>query len=434
MTTPLVQDPGRVRDLAKRIADGTLSPVDLVQRCLDRIEAVDGKVQAWRVVDGERALTLAAERAQEARAGRTRGPLHGIPVAIKDIIDVEGLPTRCGSRSRERVAPASADAEIVLALRAAGAIALGKVHTTEFAFFDPSPARNPHNLEHTPGGSSSGSAAAVAAGMVPLAIGTQTVASVNRPAAYCGIGAFKPSTRAISTFGVSPLAPNYDTPGTYGWSVDDAVLCFEAIAPRFLRTPRSVTAGPLSIVVLEDPLLRDAGPDMKAAMTRIADAFARAGHRIERAKAPIAFVRLAEIQRSTHLYETGRALKHLLDEPKGQCGDKILEAVRDGLAMPTSRYLDERAEIDAMAALLFRVHAAADVMLWPATPEPAPKGLAWTGERKYIAPWTALGGPIVTLPAGVAGNGLPLGALLCGQPGADREMCAFARRLAEAVP
>ncbi len=433
MPESFVQDPGRVRDLAAAIMAGTLSPVNLTQSYLDRIEAVDGSVEAWRIVDGDRALAIAAEREREAKAGRIRGPLHGIPVAIKDIIDVEGLPTRCGSRSRERSPPATADAEIVLALRTAGAIPLGKVHTTEFAFFDPSPAHNPHNLEHTPGGSSSGSAAAVAAGMAPLAIGTQTVASVNRPAAYCGIAAFKPSTRAISSFGISPLAPGYDTAGTFGWRVDDAIYAFEAIAPRFLRAAAPTGQRPLSVLVPEDPLTGDAGADVQAAQRRLADAFAKAGHKVEQRASPIPFERLAEIQRTTMLYEAGRALRHLLDLAKGMAGDKILEAVRDGLAIPTARYLDERAEIEGYATRFFAAHKSADVFLWPATPEPAPKGLAWTGERKYIAPWTALGGPVVTLPAGKAGNGLPIAVLLAGHPGADMAMCAMARRLADAV-
>ena len=180
-------------------------------------------------------MPLPPSARREAAQGRIRGALHGVPVAIKDIIDVEGLPTRANSRSRASAPPASNDAEIVLALKAQGAVILGKVHTTEFAYFDPSPARNPHNLAHTPGGSSSGSAAAVAAGMAPAAVGTQTVASVNRPAAYCGIGAFKPSTRSLSVFGITPLGPSYDTPGFYGWSVDDAVYVYEAVAPSFLR-------------------------------------------------------------------------------------------------------------------------------------------------------------------------------------------------------
>ena len=197
-TVNFAADPGRLSELADAIVRQQLSPVDLMQACLARIDAVEPHVRAWREVDRERALAAALERAREAQNGLIRGPLHGIPVAIKDIIDVEGLTTKCNSGSRANVAAATADAEIVLALKAQGAIVLGKVHTTEFAFFDPSPARNPHNIGHTPGGSSSGSAAAVAAGMVPLAIGTQTVASVNRPAAYCGVAAFKPSSRSLS--------------------------------------------------------------------------------------------------------------------------------------------------------------------------------------------------------------------------------------------
>ena len=432
MAQSYVKDPGRVRDLAAGIRSGALSPISLVQKCLDRIEEVDGIVEAWRVVDGDRALAIAAEREAEAKAGRIRGPLHGIPVAIKDIIDVEGLPTRCGSRSREKSPPASADAEIVLALRTAGAIPLGKVHTTEFAFFDPSPARNPHNIEHTPGGSSSGSAAAVAAGQVPISIGTQTVASVNRPAAYCGIAAFKPSTRAISGFGIAPLAPGYDTAGTFGWSVDDAVSCFEAIAPAFLRSAPKMDR-PLSIMLPEDVLIADASADVKAAVERLASAFSKAGHTVARKKSPISFVRIQELQRSSHIYETGRALRFLLDVPKGMAGDKIVEAVHEGLAMPTSRYLDERAEIADLAGKFFSAHADTDVFLWPATPEPAPKGLAWTGERKYISPWTALGGPVVTVPTGQAANGLPIACLLAGHPGTDRAMGDAARALAKVV-
>src|SRR5262245_60457107 len=169
-------DPGRVAGLAREIAGKRLSPVALVQRYLERIAAADRNVECWRQVDAERALKTAEDREREAASGAIRGPLHGIPVAIKDIIDVEGLPTRANSRSRAAARAANGDAEVVLALKTAGAIVLGKVHTTEFAYFDPSPARNPHDVRHTPGGSSSGSAAAVAAGMVPAAVGTQIVA------------------------------------------------------------------------------------------------------------------------------------------------------------------------------------------------------------------------------------------------------------------
>jgi aspartyl-tRNA(Asn)/glutamyl-tRNA(Gln) amidotransferase subunit A len=428
--TSYVADPGRVRELAAAIAGRTLSPVALARRYLDRIGEADPHVQCWREVDGERALAVAAEREAEAAQGRIRGALHGVPVAIKDIIDVEGLPTRANSRSRASAPPASNDAEIVLALKAQGAVILGKVHTTEFAYFDPSPARNPHNLAHTPGGSSSGSAAAVAAGMAPAAVGTQTVASVNRPAAYCGIGAFKPSTRSLSVFGITPLGPSYDTPGFYGWSVDDAVYVYEAVAPSFFAPKPAAPRAKMAICIPEDPHTSDAIPDIKAMVDRLADAFAAAGHKVERVKSPISFERLFAIQRSTMTYECGRALAHLLEHPPGMVGEKLAQNIRDGQAIPARQYLDERAEIDAMRDALFTA-LKADVFLWPAAPATAPEGLGWTGDPKYISPWTALGGPIVTMPAGFAGNGLPIAAILSSRPGTDRDMCAWARDLAQ---
>jgi aspartyl-tRNA(Asn)/glutamyl-tRNA(Gln) amidotransferase subunit A len=428
-----VRDPGRVRGLGQAIRDRKLSPVELTQRYLDRIAEADPHVQCWRQLDAERALAVAEERRREVEAGHIRGVLHGIPVAVKDIIDVEGLPSRANSRSRADIKPAAADAEVVLALKAQGAVILGKVHTTEFAFFDPSPARNPYNLAHTPGGSSSGSAAAVAAGMAPVAIGTQTVASVNRPAAYCGIAAYKPSSRSLSTFGITPLAPSYDTAGFYGWSVDDAVLAFEAAAPASMRLGMGQEAGEkLTVAIPEDEHTADMSTEMRAAHARVGEEFATAGHKVERVRSPISFARLHALQRSTMLYETGRALRYLLDAPAGSVGEKLTTAIREGLEIAGSRYLDERAEIDAMRTAFFTT-LKADVFLWPAAPTTAPEGLAWTGEPKYIAPWTALGGPVVTMRAGLASNGLPLGVIVASPPGSDAEMCGWARRLAEAI-
>jgi aspartyl-tRNA(Asn)/glutamyl-tRNA(Gln) amidotransferase subunit A len=430
--TNFAADPGRVRDLAEQIAGRRLSPVALVQSYLDRIRAADPHVAAWRHVDAERALATAHEREREAAQGNIRGPLHGLPVAIKDIIDVEGLPTRANSQSRADAASADADAEIVLALKRAGAIVLGKVHTTEFAYFDPSPARNPHDIRHTPGGSSSGSAASVAAGMVPIAVGTQTVASLNRPAAYCGIAAFKPSTRSLSTYGITPLGPSYDTPGLFGWSVADAVAAYQAIVPAFLAVKPPATQAKLAVCIPDDPHIAEAIPEMKAALARVADAFANAGHAVERSASPISFERLCSLQRSTMAYEAGRALRYLLKAPAGSVGEKLTGLIREGLAISANRYLDERCAIDRMRETLF-AELEADVFLWPAIPASAPEGLGWTGDPKYISPWTALGGPIVSLPTGREANGLPLGCLLASRPGSDMAMCGWACQLAEAI-
>jgi aspartyl-tRNA(Asn)/glutamyl-tRNA(Gln) amidotransferase subunit A len=421
------QDPGRLSALAQAIATRKLSPVDLVRTCLARIEVVEPQVHAWRLIDADRALETAEQRAREAAAGLIRGPLHGIPVAIKDIIDVAGLPTRCNSRSRADAAPATADAEIVLALKTQGAIVLGKAHTTEFAFFDPSPARNPHNIAHTPGGSSSGSAAAVAAGMVPLAVGTQTVASVNRPAAYCGIAAFKPSTRSLPNFGIAPLGPSYDTPGFFGWSVADAVYAYAAVAPAFAAANGPAQTKP-TVAFLEDPHLQDATPEMLAAVARLRERLAASGVEVENRRAPIDFKRLFDIQRATMLYEAGRAMHDFTALASGQIGEKLLAAIVEGNAIPEQRYLDERREIDLMRGTFLAATVETDAFLWPAAPGPAPKGLGWTGDPKYISPWTAIGGPIITVPAGFTRDGLPLGCILSGKPGADTALAAFASR------
>jgi len=431
-----VGDPGRLRDLAAAISRRELSPVELVSRSLHRIAAVDGAVQCWREVDGARALAVAEERAAEASKGMLRGPLHGIPVAIKDIIDVEGMTTLCNSRSRAGSPPARGDAEIVLALKRQGAIVLGKVHTTEYAFFDPSPARNPWNLEHTPGGSSSGSAAAVAAGMVPLALGTQTVASVNRPAAYCGISAFKPSTRSISMWGIAPLAPSYDTIGFMAQTVDDAVYAYEAAMPPFAtlapadRDADKIDTRPLTVLLPEDGHLGDCSGEIATAVTRAADRIAAAGHVVRRVASPIPFERLFRLQRMTSLYDAARALAFLDDKPPETVGAKLREAIAEGRATSEREYLDARAEIDGLRATFWAAASATDLSLWPAAPQTAPKGLAWTGDPKYISPWTALAGPIVSLPLGRASDGLPIGALVSSAPGTDRRMCTMARRIA----
>lgn len=430
-----VADPGRVAELARDIRDGVLSPVDLVQRCLDRIAAVDGDVEAWRELDSDRALAMAAVLTAEAKAGTVRGPLHGIPVGVKDIIDVAGLPTRCNSNSLADTAPATADAEIVAALRAAGAIVLGKTHTTEFALRDPSPARNPHNLEHTPGGSSSGSAAAIAAGMVPVALGTQTMASVNRPAAYCGIGAFKPTTRAMPGAGIALLSSLYDTVGFYGGRVEDACTVFEAVCPPGLRGA-GVTDDPertLSVTVLTDPFIESADAEIHRATANAADRMRDAGHAVATTASPVSFEALFKAHRLAMEYEIGRIRRAFLDEPQGMIGPLLLETIRDGLKISDEAYFAARRAMDAMRADFFAAFPATDAFLWPATPKPAPKGLAWTGDASYISPWTALAGPVVTMPSGKVAAGLPVGCLLAGAPGTDLALAGIARRLAAAA-
>lgn len=424
--------PGSVATLARQIADGTLRPAELAQRYLDRMSEVEPAVKAWREVDAEAALIAAERLGDEARQGRIRGPLHGIPVGIKDIIDVVGLPTRGNSKARAGVAPASADAEVVARLRLAGVVVLGKTHTTEFAYFDPSPTCNPHNIEHTPGGSSSGSAAAIASGTVPLALGTQTMASVNRPAAYCGIAAFKPSTQSLSNFGVLPLSPAFDTVGCFGSTVADAVALFDALCNDFTRmaAPGDGNAETGEVVVLDDPVLGDATADILAARDAVADRLSAAGIRLRRAASPVAFAELFDHHVCVMEYEIGHIHGPLSAKEGALVGAKLADAIRRGGGISDGAYRQSRLALAAARERFWSTMPAMAATLFPATPATAPRGVAWTGDPKYISPWTALGGPIVTMPAGIAGNGLPVGVLLCGRPGNDAVFARTACRLA----
>jgi aspartyl-tRNA(Asn)/glutamyl-tRNA(Gln) amidotransferase subunit A len=431
--THYVQSPGGIAELAAQIRAGDITPVELVQRYLDRIAESDSAVEAWLSVDGDGALAAAQQLANEAQAGQLRGPLHGIPIGVKDIIDVAGWPTKCNSATRRDAPAASADAEIIAALRAAGAIILGKCHTTEFAFFHPSPARNPHNINHTPGGSSSGPASAVASGTVPGALGTQTVASVNRPAAYCGIGGFKPSTGVGTAYGVAALAPMFDTVGFYGWTVADAVALFEAVCPAYLAPPSISDDADLRVIVLEDPFFDAADPAILAARESVGEMMAAAGHEVVRLPSPVALEALGKQQMQATEYELARVHADLLNHPTEDVSAKLREAIERGGDRSETEYLSLRHAMDSARTEMFADIAATAAILVPATPQTAPEGLDWTGDPRFIGPWTALGGPVVSLPAGFDETGLPIGCMLAGRPGEDRGFARLSCRLAEAV-
>jgi len=424
--TNYAADAGRIAELQRDVRSGALSASALVERCLARIDAIDPAVQAWRYVAHDSARAEADLLDHEAKAGRFRGPLHGIPVGIKDIIDVAGITTLANSKTRADSAPATADAEIVAALRLAGAFILGKTHTTEFAYLDPSPARNPHNIAHTPGGSSSGSAAAVGAGAVPLALGTQTVASVNRPAAYCGVAAFKPSTQSTCTNGMTSLAPAFDTVGFYGATVADAVALYDAVAPAFTASFDRASGPRYNIIQLADPTLESCDAEILNRVGEVATSIADAGHAVRVAASPEDMATLFETQRRVMQYEASRIYRALLDLPEDRGGPKLRDMIGIGLGLPETTYRADRTRLAAARATFWAAFADADAILFPATPQTAPEGLASTGDPRYIGPWTALGGPIVTQPIGRHANGLPIGTLVCGRPGGDRALARVA--------
>jgi len=405
-------------DAARAIRDKVLSPVDLVDALLERIETVDGRVQAWALVDRDGARAAARQATDEAARGVFRGPLHGVPFGAKDIFYSAGLPTEAGSKVMASFVP-DYDATAVGRLKAAGAILLGKLHTTEFATSDPAPTRNPWNLACTPGGSSSGSAAAVAAQMVPLALGSQTIGSNVRPASYCGLVGLKPTFGRISTRGVMPLSYTQDHVGLMARSVEDIAFALAVTAGHDPDDPSSSRA----------PV-----PDYLAAITRrraprigllrefferttaeVADVTAQAVNRLADAGASVEGAKLPPTFRAVPaaaylITRSDTASIHA--ERFAQKADLYRPAIRSsiemGMLIPGDLYVRalriRRQFRRELKPLLDRY----DVLLTPTTPAPAPEGMA-TGDPQFQVPWSLSGLPSVTVPCGLTTSRLPLG-------------------------
>ncbi len=429
-TQTLAADPGSVEEIGLAVQNRRTDPVAVLEATLRRIEAVESQVHGWRMLDRDRAIAQAQVLRQEAEAGRIRGPLHGIPIAVKDVIDVAGFPTRAGSPTRANIAPSTIDAQVVAQLRVAGAIILGKAHTTEFASFDgPPPTRNPHNLAHTPGGSSGGPAAIVAAGMVPLSLGTQTAGSVSRPAAYCGVAAFKPSMRAWSSFGVVPFAPSFDTVGVFGHRVSDAVAAARVLMPPYLRRP-AVTLSPLSIGFVDDPITAAASAAVADTLRVAADALARSGFRIERFKSPLPFADIVGLHKVAIEYEVAHAHPGLKHNPEVSAG--LREAIGRGRLIDDLAYRDACAALDTARDRFWGAAELFDAFIFPAAPDVAPAGMK-TGDPRFIVPFTVFGGPIVSIPVAFGSGELPLGLMLIGAPGTDAAILRIAQGVAKVI-
>lgn len=416
---------GSLRDLSAALSRGQTTATALVEQALDRIAAVDGDVQAFLSVNAEGARGAAAALEAERAAGHVRSPLHGIPFAVKDVIDVAGIPTRAGSRARANAAPAALDATMVARLKAAGAILIGKVHTTEFAYFTGvPPTRNPHDLSRTPGGSSGGSAAAVASGAVPLSLGTQTAGSVNRPAAFCGVGAFKPTGLSVVGYGVTPFAPSFDTIGAFADTAADAAFALSAFAPEGLSLSHSRPAAINTVVLLEDPKIAEiAGPDIVAATQTAFEEVAATGLSTRRAGAPVPLADILVSHRTIMLFELGRVHAALLD--RADLIDPVLaDGIAEGRAVSEAAYLRAQADLMQQRAAFWDALPLPNAILFPAAPGPAPAGMP-TGDPTLVTVATALGGPTATLRAGMCpATGMPLGALLSAAPGRDAALAA----------
>ena len=408
-------------DAAAAVRAGAVNPVDLVEACLARIGALDGELLAWAHVDAAGARALARERESEARGGRLRGPLHGVPVGVKDIFDVSGMPTTGGARAFAHTRP-TADAAAVARIRAAGAIILGKTVTTEFAYRDPAPTRNPWNRGHTPGGSSAGSAAAVAARMAPLALGSQTVGSVLRPAAYCGVVGFKGTHGLVPIAGVIPLAWSLDHVGALTRSVADAALAMSVLAGRDLE-PSAVSAPRLA---LAPELLARATPEVAAHVEAVADAFARAGATVSKVKLPPSFHELAAAGLTVLEAEAAAYHQRWFAGHADEYSPEMRSLVQAGLGLSATAYVAANRRRLAVRDDVMPLLSAHDALLGPTAPAPAPSGLGSTGDGSLCAPWSNAGVPAITLPSGVSSSGLPHAVQLVQAAGASGRLLGVA--------
>jgi len=408
------------REAAARIAAGTLTARALVEACLERIAAREPAVGAWAHLVPDQALAEARARDQSS----TRGPLHGVPIGVKDIMDTADMPTTYGSRAYGGFRP-GADAACVALARAAGAIILGKTVTTEFAALSPGKTCNPHHPAHTPGGSSSGSAAGVADFMMPLAFGTQTAGSIIRPASFCGAVGMKPSFGLIAVAGTKPLAPSLDTVGGFARNVGDMAWFVAALTGRPALVPSEPAAKPRIGIYRPSPW-EQARPDTIAALAGAREGLARAGAAIDERPAFAAFERLVPAQQTIMSHEAAHNLAWERLNRANEIMPRTASMLAEGMAITAAAYDEARRTAASARAQLDAFFGEFDAMLVPAAPGEAPL-LATTGDPVFNRPWTLLHLPCITLPSHRGTSGLPVGIQLVGRAGDDARLFAIAR-------
>jgi Asp-tRNA(Asn)/Glu-tRNA(Gln) amidotransferase A subunit family amidase len=401
-------------DAARKLARREISAEQLVKSCLDRIVEREPLIEAWAHIAFDDSL----EQARALDRGAVRGLLHGLPIGVKDLFDTAGMPTSYGSSIYARHRPAADAAAVALACEA-GAIVLGKTVTTEFATFHPGKTRNPHNPDHTPGGSSSGSAAAVADRMVPLALGTQTAGSVIRPAAFCGIVGFKPSLGRIPRAGLKDLSDTLDTVGVFGRSVEDAALFAAALLSDERLLDLRIGAPP-RIGICRTFDWPHADKDTQAAMELAIRLLSQAGAPIAEAALPASFAGLARLQADIMEYEEARSFAHERRCHAGALSSSLAAILRAGGAIGAAQHEANRAAVNRARQMADAGFDGVDVLLAPSTVGAAPAGLQSTGNPLFCRMWTLLGLPCVHLPFARAANGMPVGLQLVGRFDDDR--------------
>ncbi|MDI1346046.1 MAG: amidase [Pseudolabrys sp.] len=427
-------------EAAARIGSGDMSSEEYTAACLERIAETDDKVHAFVHLDPDAVLQQARILDERRRNGFAIGPLHGIPVAIKDIFDTADYKTECGSALLKGRQPMH-DATAVARLRAAGAVIIGKTVSTEFAYFTPGPTRNPHDLERTPGGSSSGSAAAVAAGMVPLAVGSQTNGSMIRPASFCGVYGCKPSHGLISRHGALILSQHLDHVGVFARSLADAAFVLEVLAghdpndrdtravaaPDFLELVGAEPPLPPRFAFVRTPIWDQADAETRAAFEALAVSL---GEHASLVDLPEAYAAAWDDQRVVMAAD----MAHNLNPALERGGDVLSQTLRDfmaeGRAVPAVRYLAARDNARGYAAGIGKLFDEYDAIITPATVGVAPKGSA-TGSPMFCSLWSLTGLPALSLPLLNGEGGMPLGVQLVGAADDDARLFRTANWLVQ---
>ncbi len=415
------------------LQQGKLSAVELQQSCLERIAERQATVEAWECLNPNNAFQVAKRLDIDQTQGKQLKPLQGVPIGIKDTFATLDMPTRWGT-SIHADQQFDYDAAVVEQLRSAGAIILGKTVTTEYAIARPGKTRNPHHLMHTPGASSSGSAAAVADNMVPVAIGTQMVGSILRPAAYCGVIGFKPSFGVISRYGIMPSSRELDHVGIFARSVVDIAQVLNVLARVDRRdpdchgelVPESKDSRLPRFALILTPYESQVEPEAKKALFNSVSAFMQAGATVTKVHLPSEFD--PYFDHVSVLSTAGMANHHGADYDRhaSQMSDKLCQVIEQGRTVSTTAHAAARQAAVDYNSTLARLWSKFDAILTPVTTGAAPRGLENTGSPIFCALWTLCGLPAISIPAGTTEDGLPLGIQLVGQRLGDRNLLAIA--------
>ena len=412
------------RAIAAALNAGTTTSEIEVRACLDRIAARDPALGAFVVVGAEQAIAAARDWDKARTLGDKVPPLAGIPLAVKDNIDTADLPTGYGSEIYDRHRPL-ADAACVAQARNAGAIVVGKTVTTEFAYYRPGKTVNPHDSERTPGGSSQGSAAAVAAGLVPLAFGTQTAGSIIRPAAYCGVVGYKPTWGLLPRAGVKVLSDWLDTVGIIARDVEDVVFAMAGLTARPSLKPER-GGQTFRIAVLREPYPGTAEPEAVTMLDRAMAALEAAGHAVRDLPMPSQLHQLVRLQRLVMAYDMDKSLADERRRHEAKLSSILKSYLDEGRSISARAYDGALATTREVMRDLDGVFGDADVILSPPAPGEAPKGLQATGDPAFNRVWTQLQLPCLTLPAGEGPHGMPVGVQLAARTGQDALLLAAA--------